>query len=75
MNHNINNNRARRRDHLDRDHKYSWQRQESAARSQLDMEIQARLGRRLRISYQELVDEPIPDKFIKLLNELKKWER
>jgi hypothetical protein len=75
MNHNFNNNRARRRVHLHREPKYSWQKRQSAAISQLDLEIQARLGRKLRVSYEELVNEPIPDRFIKLLNELKKWER
>jgi Anti-sigma factor NepR len=43
--------------------------------SPVDMEIQARLGGKLRISYQGFVNEPIPDRFIKLLNELEKWER
>jgi Anti-sigma factor NepR len=40
-----------------------------------NMEIQARLGQKLRILYQDLVDEPIPKTFLKLLNELEKWER
>jgi hypothetical protein len=70
-----NNNSAGRGDRLGRDRKYSWQNQESAATSQLDQEIQGRLGQKLRTLYQELVNEPVPDKFVKLLNELEKWER
>jgi hypothetical protein len=41
----------------------------------LDLEIQARLGRTLRVLYQELVNEPIPDRFLKLLDELEEGER
>jgi hypothetical protein len=70
----VNNNRAGRDDHLGRDRKYSWQNQESAATSHLDQEIQRRLGQKLRTLYLELINEPIPDKFVKLLNELEKWE-
>jgi hypothetical protein len=70
----VNNNRAGRSDHLGRDRKYSWQNQESAATSQLDQEIQGHLGQKLRTLYQELVNKPIPDKFVKLLNQLEKWE-
>jgi hypothetical protein len=42
------------------------------ATSHLDQEIQGRLGQKLRTLYQELVNEPIPDRFVKLLNELEK---
>jgi hypothetical protein len=70
----VNNNCAGRDDHLGRDRKCSWQKQELAPPSQLDQEIQGRLGQKLRTLYQELVNEPIPEKFVKLLNELEKWE-
>ena len=68
----VNNNRAGRGDHLGRDRKYSWQNHESAATNHLDQEIQGGLGQKLRTLYQELVNEPIPDRFVKLLNELEK---
>ena len=41
----------------------------------LDLEIQTRLGHTLRVLYQELVNEPIPDRFLKLLDELEEGER
>jgi hypothetical protein len=41
----------------------------------VDMEVQARLGQKLRILFQNLVDERIPERFLKLLDELEKWER
>jgi hypothetical protein len=73
MNSNTSNNHARRIVHLGHDDKYSWQKRKSAVR--LHMEIQARLGRKLRVSYQDFVDEPIPGRFVKLLSELEKRER
>ena len=40
----------------------------------LPPELQGQLGKRLRESYSELVNQPIPDKFLLLLEELKKSE-
>ena len=40
----------------------------------LPPELQGQLGKRLRESYSELVKQPIPDKFLALLEELKKAE-
>ena len=36
--------------------------------------LQGQLGKRLRESYSELVKQPVPDKFLMLLEELKKSE-
>ena len=41
----------------------------------VDAAIQGALGRKLRESYEEVVREDVPDKFLKLLNELKVAER
>lgn len=40
----------------------------------VDAGIQGALGRKLRESYEEVVREDVPDKFLKLLNELKTAE-
>ncbi|MCC7250555.1 NepR family anti-sigma factor [Hyphomicrobium sp.] len=40
----------------------------------LDEAIQGALGRKLRESYEEIVNEQVPEKFIQLLNELKNTE-
>ena len=40
----------------------------------LPPELQGQLGKRLRESYSDLVKQPIPDKFLALLEELKKSE-
>ena len=36
----------------------------------LSPSLQGHLGRQLRAAYSELIDEPIPDRFSKLLEEL-----
>lgn len=41
----------------------------------LDERVRAQLGRRLSAYYSELVNQPIPDKFIELLNQLDKREK
>jgi hypothetical protein len=41
---------------------------------QLDAKLQAYLGKKLRLQYQELVNEPVPEKFRKLLDELHRKE-
>lgn len=40
----------------------------------IDAAIQGALGRKLRESYEEVVREQVPDKFLHLLNQLKKSE-
>ena len=43
-------------------------------KGRVDRKVQAHLGRKLKHAYQELVDEPVPDKFLQLLDELKRKE-
>jgi hypothetical protein len=43
--------------------------------SQIDEHIQRRLGAKLRAYYDELLNEPIPEKFIELLVKLDEKER
>jgi len=38
----------------------------------LDTDLQAHIGRQLRAVYDEVVNEPVPDKFIRLLEELER---
>ena len=40
----------------------------------IDEAIQGVLGRKLRESYEEVVREQVPDKFLQLLDQLKKSE-
>ena len=40
----------------------------------LPPELQGQLGKRLRESYSDFVNQPVPDKFLALLEELKKCE-
>jgi hypothetical protein len=42
--------------------------------AQVDAKIRMHLGRKLKSAYQNLVDEPVPDKFVKLLDELRRKE-
>ena len=46
----------------------------SALQPPLPMELQGQIGQRLREAYNELVSEPVPDRFIQLLQQLKKRE-
>lgn len=46
----------------------------SEAESGLTAEAQSQIGRQLRRAYQELLEEPLPDRFSKLLSELAKRE-
>jgi anti-sigma factor NepR-like protein len=41
----------------------------------VDASIQGILGRKLRENYEEVVKEAVPDKFLLLLDELKKKEK
>ncbi len=38
----------------------------------LEPELQAHIGRQLRAMYNEVVNEPVPDRLLKLLQELEK---
>jgi hypothetical protein len=42
---------------------------------QIDEHVQRRIGTKLRSYYDELLSEPIPDKFIELLMKLDEKER
>jgi len=42
--------------------------------ARLDANVQAHLGRKLKAAYKALVDEPVPNKFRKLLDELESKE-
>ena len=37
----------------------------------LPVELQGQIGQRLREAYSELINEPVPDRFVQLLRELK----
>lgn len=47
---------------------------ETEPAASLDEAIQGALGRKLRESYDEVVREKVPDKFMQLLDQLKKSE-
>ncbi|MCW3477146.1 NepR family anti-sigma factor [Limobrevibacterium gyesilva] len=38
----------------------------------LDSSLQAHIGRQLRALYAEIADQPVPDRFVKLLDELER---
>ena len=38
----------------------------------LETDVQAHIGRQLRAVYDEVVNEPVPDRFVKLLEELER---
>ena len=40
----------------------------------LPVELQGQIGQRLREAYNELISEPVPDRFVQLLQQLKKRE-
>lgn len=40
----------------------------------LPMELQGQIGQRLREAYNELISEPVPDRFVQLLQKLKARE-
>jgi hypothetical protein len=48
--------------------------EERKVAAQVDAKIRAHLGRKLKSAYQSLVEEPVPDKFVKLLDELRRKE-
>ena len=47
----------------------------SAGDKGVEAAIQAYIGRQLRAVYDEVANEPVPDKFIDLLNELERKKR
>src|SRR5262245_17090883 len=46
-----------------------------APRGMLDRSLQARLGRQLRSIYSDTANQPVPERFIKLLEELEAREK
>jgi hypothetical protein len=44
-------------------------------RRALPIELQGQIGQRLRDAYNELVREPVPDRFVLLLQQLKQREK
>ena len=41
---------------------------------QLDLDIQAHIGRQLRAGYVDILNQPVPDRFLDLLTELDRRE-
>ena len=48
---------------------------EAAVEPLIDQRIQSHLGRKLKEAYDDLVRQPVPDKFHKLLEELERQEK
>lgn len=48
--------------------------QEAAEKPEVDQVIQRHIGRKLKASYEQLVKQPVPDKFKALLEELQRKE-
>ena len=42
--------------------------------ARVDANVRAHLGRKLKTAYQSLIEEPVPDRFVKLLEELRSKE-
>lgn len=42
--------------------------------SELDTEVQAHIGRQLRAGYVDILNQPVPDRFLDLLAELDRRE-
>lgn len=45
-----------------------------AIQKPLPVELQGQIGQRLREAYNELISEPVPDRFVELLEQLKQKE-
>jgi|HubBroStandDraft_4_1064222.scaffolds.fasta_scaffold945962_2 hypothetical protein len=45
---------------------------EAGQHAALDPALQAHIGRQLRLVYDEVANEPVPDRFLKLLKELER---
>ena len=52
----------------------SKQGESTTIQTQLPMELQGQIGQRLREAYNELISEPVPDRFVQLLQKLKTQE-
>lgn len=50
-------------------------REDQAIEPAIDQRIQNHLGRKLKEAYEELVRQPVPDKFHQLLEELERKEK
>jgi hypothetical protein len=50
------------------------EREEAKSGARVDANVRAHLGRKLKTAYQALVEEPVPDRFVKLLEELRSKE-
>lgn len=48
---------------------------EAVVEPAIDERIQSHLGRKLKEAYDDLVQQPVPDKFHKLLEELERQEK
>jgi hypothetical protein len=48
--------------------------EEAKPGARVDANVRAHLGRKLKTAYQALVEEPVPDRFVKLLEELRSKE-
>ena len=50
------------------------EREAEAKPARVDANVRAHLGRKLKTAYQSLIEEPVPDRFVKLLEELRSKE-
>jgi hypothetical protein len=50
------------------------EREEAKPGTRVDANVRAHLGRKLKTAYQALVEEPVPERFVKLLEELRSKE-
>ncbi|MEM8750652.1 MAG: NepR family anti-sigma factor [Pseudomonadota bacterium] len=41
----------------------------------IDSDIQAKLGEKLKDAYSDVINEPVPDRFLDLLDQLEKAEK
>jgi Anti-sigma factor NepR len=48
---------------------------ESASAPAIDDKVQRHIGRKLKASYEELIKQPVPEKFRNLLEELQRKEK
>ncbi len=48
--------------------------QGGGSRAQLEPRVQSALGRELRAIYDDVVSQPVPDRFVELLNQLDERE-
>lgn len=48
--------------------------QRKGGETNLDTDVQAHIGRQLRAGYVDILNQPVPDRFLELLSELDKRE-